>query len=447
MKQRTLAREVSIKGSALHTGDAVTLTMKPAPAGHGIVFRRIDLHGAPELRPRVDQVTDLVRATTIQSGHAKIHTVEHVLSALHGCGIDNVLLEMDASEPPIMDGSARPFVNLILQGEPVEQDAARTYFELDAPVSVTRGNSSIIALPCDQLKISCTSADDRGIHTQHLSLTIDPEVYQSQVAAARTFTIYEDIEELLKLGKIRGGSLDCAVVIRGDKILSKEPLRFKDEFVRHKILDIIGDVLLLGMPLKAHIVATRPGHAINAELTKVLFEQLQERQKAGAAKKKEKPAAPSVVMEAETTLDIRRILDLLPHRYPFLLVDRVLEIKGEDELVALKNVTINEPFFNGHFPGNPVMPGVLQIEAMAQAAGLLMLRKVSAAGKTALFMSCDKAKFRRAVRPGDQLIINVKMTKSRGNKIGVAEANCTVNGQPASSAELMFAIVDDAEVS
>ena len=176
MKQRTLARQVSIKGSALHTGDAVTLTMKPAPVDHGIVFKRLDLHGSPELRPRVDQVTDLVRATTIQVGHAKIHTVEHVLSALHGCGVDNVMIEMDASEPPIMDGSARPFVNMILQGEPLEQEKDREYFELDAPVSVTRGNSSIIALPSDSLKISCTSADDRGIHTQHLSLTIDPEV-------------------------------------------------------------------------------------------------------------------------------------------------------------------------------------------------------------------------------------------------------------------------------
>lgn len=444
MKQRTLAREVSIKGSALHTGDAVTLTMKPAPVDHGIVFKRIDLHGSPELRPRVDQVTDLVRATTIQVGHAKIHTVEHVLSALHGCGIDNVILEMDASEPPIMDGSARPFVNLILQGEPVEQEKEREYFELDAPVSVTRGNSSIIALPCDTLKISCTSADDRGIHTQHLSLTIDPEVYQSQIAAARTFTIYEDIEELLKLGKIRGGSLDCAVVIRGDKIISKEPLRFKDEFVRHKILDIIGDVLLLGMPLKAHIVATRPGHAINAELTKILFAKLQEGKKAGA-KKKEKPAGPAMVLENETSLDIRRVLDTLPHRYPFVMIDRVTEFKGADELVALKNVTINEPYFQGHYPGNPVMPGVLQIEAMAQAAGILMLRKISSEGKTALFMSCDKVKFRKAVRPGDQLVINVKLTKSRGNKIGVAEAQCTVNGQPASSAELMFAVMDSSD--
>ncbi len=445
MKQRTLARDVSIKGSALHTGDAVTLTMKPAPVDHGIVFKRMDLHGAPELRPRVDQVTDLVRATTIQSGHAKIQTVEHVLSALHGCGIDNVLIEMDGSEPPILDGSARPFVNLIVQGEPVEQDKDREYFELDAPVSVTRGNSSIIALPSDEFKISCTSADDRGIHTQHLSLTIDPETYQAQIAAARTFTIYEDIEELLKLGKIRGGSLDCAVVIRGDKIISKEPLRFKDEFVRHKILDIVGDVMLLGLPLKAHLVATRPGHAINAELTKVLFAKLQER-RSGGARKKERPPAPAMVLETETALDIRRILDMMPHRYPFLMIDRVVDVKNDAELTALKNVTINEPFFQGHYPGNPVMPGVLQIEAMAQAAGILMLRRISAEGKTALFMSCDKVKFRRAVRPGDQLIIEVKMTRSRGSKIGVAEGQCLVNGQVTSSAELMFAVVDNADV-
>ena len=293
MKQRTLVREVSIKGSALHTGDVVNLTMKPAPAGHGIVFKRMDLQGQPELRPRVDQVTDLVRSTTIQVGHAKIHTVEHVLSALHGCGIDNVIVEMDASEPPIMDGSARAYVNMILQGEPVEQDKEREYFELDAPVSVTRGNSSIIALPSDTFKISCTSADDRGIHTQHLSLAIDPETYAAQIAPARTFTIYEDIEELLKLGKIRGGSLDCAVVIKGDKIMSKEPLRFKEEFVRHKILDIIGDVMLLGLPLKAHIVATRPGHAINAQLTKILFDKLQEQRKAGAARRPRREARSS----------------------------------------------------------------------------------------------------------------------------------------------------------
>jgi UDP-3-O-[3-hydroxymyristoyl] N-acetylglucosamine deacetylase/3-hydroxyacyl-[acyl-carrier-protein] dehydratase len=447
MKQRTLAREVSLKGNGLHTGDAVTLTLKPAPVDHGVVFKRTDLHGGPELPARIDHVTDLVRATTIQVGHAKIHTVEHVLSALVGCGIDNVLVEIDASEPPIMDGSARPFVNLILQGEAVEQAKDREYFSLDAPVSVSRGNSSIIAMPFDGLKISCTSADDRGVHTQHLSLTIDPEVYQSQIAAARTFTIYEDIEELLKLGKIRGGSLDSAIVIRGDKIISKEPLRFKDEFVRHKILDVIGDVALLGLPLKAHIVATRPGHAINAELTKALFERLQQSRKGG--RKKGGPAGGPLLLASETSLDIRRVLDTLPHRYPFVLIDRVLEFKGNDELVALKNVTINEPYFSGHFPGNPVMPGVLQLEAMAQAAGILMVRRTATtatAPKSAFFMSADKVKFRKPVRPGDQLVITARLTKSRGDKLAMAEAQCTVDGQTVSSAELLFTLADPADV-
>ncbi len=442
MKQRTLSRPVSIKGNALHTGEAVTLTLKPAPVGHGVVFKRVDLSGSPEVQPRVDHVTDLVRATTIQTGHVKIHTVEHVLSALSGCGIDNVLVEMNASEPPIMDGSARPYANLIVEGEPVDQDKEREYFALDAPVSVTRGNSSIIALPFDGLKISCTSADDRGIHTQHLSLTIDPDTYVSQIAPARTFTIYEDIEELLKLGKIRGGSLDSAIVIKGDKVLSKEPLRFKDEFVRHKILDIIGDISLLGMPLKAHIVATRPGHALNAELTKALFDRLQDRKKGGARRKGALRATPSVDV---TELDIRSILDILPHRYPFVMIDRVVEIKGAEELVAIKNVTFNEPYFNGHFPGNPVMPGVLQLEAMAQAAGVLVVRWNNWVPKPAFFMSADKVKFRKPVRPGDQLRIHAKLTKVRSNKIAAAEVSCTVDGQVVSSAELMITILDEAD--
>ncbi len=442
MKQRTLLHEVSIKGNALHTGDAVHMIFKPAPVNHGIVFRRMDLHGHPELKPRVDQITDLVRATTIQVGHAKLHTVEHVLSALHGCGIDNLLIEIDASEPPIMDGSARPFVQLIQQGEPVEQDADREYFVLAETVSVARGNSSIIALPYDGLKITCTSADDRGIHTQHLSLVIDPETYAAQVAASRTFTIYEDIEELIKLGKIKGGSLDCAVVIKGDKIISKEPLRFADEFVRHKILDIIGDILLLGVPLKAHIVATRPGHAVNAELTKILFEKYEAWKKGG--KKPAKPAAPKAEIGTETSLDIRRVLDMVPHRYPFVMLDRVVEM-SESELTAIKNVTFNEPYFQGHFPGNPVMPGVLQLEAMAQAAGILMVRRSSTEGKTTLFMSCDKVKWRKPVRPGDQIVIKAKITKIRG-AIACAEGECTVNGQAVSSADMMFAFVDNADL-
>ena len=444
MKQRTISREATIKGKALHTGDDVHLTLKPAAVDTGVVFRRMDLYGKPEIRSRVDFVTELVRSTTISSGYTKIHTVEHVLSALHGLAVDNVIIEMDASEPPIMDGSARAFVKLIQEAEPVEQDKERVYLEIDAPVSVIRGNSSIVALPSDTFKISCTSTDDRGIHTQHLSLEIDPEVYVNEICSARTFTVYEEIEELLKMGKIRGGSLENAVVLKGDKILSKEPLRFKDEFVRHKILDIIGDVFLLGIPLKAHIIAMRPGHAINSELTRALAEILKARQ---AGIKPKPPVKIKTIKPTESSFDIGQILETIPHRYPFVLVDRVIEIVSEDELIALKNVTINEPFFQGHFPGKPVMPGVLQLEAMAQAAGILMLRRTGDTAKVAFFMSADKVKFRKPVVPGDQLVIYVKLLKLRGKKIATAEATCKVNDQTVSSAELMFTLVEPGDAS
>jgi UDP-3-O-[3-hydroxymyristoyl] N-acetylglucosamine deacetylase/3-hydroxyacyl-[acyl-carrier-protein] dehydratase len=439
MKQRTILREASIKGKSLHTGEEVNLTLKPAPENHGIVFRRIDIIGKPELKSIIDHVDDLVRSTTIADGDAKVHTVEHVLSALSGCGVDNVLVEMDASEPPILDGSAKHFVNLIQEAEPVDQDAEREYFKLEEPLSVTRGNSSIIALPHDGLRITCTSADDRGIHTQHLSLDVDYESYLAQIAAARTFTIYEDIEELLKLGKIKGGSLDSAIVIKGDKIVSKEPLRFKEEFVRHKILDIIGDIVLLGKPLKAHIIAVRPGHALNADLTKLLREKMLAKAKTPEPEKRQ----AQFIDAHESSLDIRRVLDILPHRYPFVMIDRVLEIISEDELIALKNVTINEPYFIGHYPGRPVMPGVLQIEAMAQAAGVLLLKRLTLGDhRIAFFMSADKVKFRQAVEPGDTVEIHVKLTKIRAGKIATAVASCKVGGKVASQAELMFMLAD-----
>lgn len=276
MKQRTILREVSINGTALHSAASVTLTLKPAPVNTGIVFKRKDIFGKPEIKPHITQISsDLVRNTGVTSGHTKLHTIEHVLSALNGMDIDNCIVEMDAAEPPILDGSAKFFVNLIQQAEPVEQDAERQVFSLREPVSVSEGNRSLIALPYDGLKITCTSADDRGIHTQHLSIEIDPETYQAAIAPARTFTVYEDIEELLKMGKIQGGSLDSAIVIKGDKIISKEPLRYHDEFVRHKILDIIGDIALLGVKLNAHIVAVRPGHALNAKLTDKIYKQFE----------------------------------------------------------------------------------------------------------------------------------------------------------------------------
>jgi UDP-3-O-[3-hydroxymyristoyl] N-acetylglucosamine deacetylase/3-hydroxyacyl-[acyl-carrier-protein] dehydratase len=448
MKQRTLQREASIRGKSLHTGQEVTLTIKPAPEDSGIIFRRIDFAGKPELRPLVDMVSDLVRNTTVSSEHVKLHTIEHVLSAFSGMGVDNAIVEMDASEPPIVDGSARPFVNLIHQAGPVAQEKERVYFELKAPVTITDGNRSIIALPHDGLRITCTSADDRGIHTQHLTVDIDPEVYESQIAAARTFTIYEDIEELLKKGLIQGGSLDSAIVIKGDKIVSKEPLRFKDEFVRHKILDIIGDITLTGIPLKAHIIAVRTGHALNAKLSAAIRQQWKEATDPKEKKKKsiESEGTKTVIGPLTNAIAIRQILNLIPHRYPFVMIDRVTEVVSENELVAIKNVTINEPYFQGHYPGNPIMPGVLQLESMSQAAGLLMLRLTTHENKVCYFMSADKVKFRKAITPGDQVVIRAKLVKVRGSKIGVAECSCSVGGEEVSSAEIMFGVVDASAV-
>lgn len=437
MKQRTISKEVTLTGKALHTGDEVILTLKPAPVGTGIVFRRVDQFGHPEIRADVKNFGgsgELVRCTALHTSETSVQTIEHLLSALNGLNIDNIFVEMNACEPPILDGSAKFFVNALLSAEPVEQQEDREFFVLKSSVSVSVGNRSLIALPYDGLKITCTSADDRGIHTQHLSIDVDEKTYISDIAPARTFTVYDDIAELLKLGKIKGGSLDSAVIIKGDQIISKEPLRFSDEFVRHKILDMIGDLYVLGMPLKAHIIAVRPGHSLNAELVKKIY----------ASQYSAEHDVEPVLRKAvdEPALDIHNIMNTLPHRYPFLLVDRVLAFTSEDSLRAVKNVTINEPFFQGHFPGQPVMPGVLQIEAMAQAAGLLMMRIGRLDNKLAYFMSCDKVKFRRAVVPGDQLIIDVTLTKSRGDRIGVASAKCSVNDKVVSSAELMFTIVD-----
>ncbi len=442
MKQRTIGKEASVKGKALHTGQEVTLTLKPGAPNTGLVFRRIDLVGKPEVRPVSEMVTDLERKTTVSSDAVKLHTIEHVLSALSGMGVDNAIVELNASEPPIVDGSARPFTTLVHQAGIVEQDAEREVFTLTHPITINEGSRSIIALPFDGLRITCTSADDRGIHTQHLTIDIEDDSYAAMIAPARTFTIYEDIEALLKKGLIQGGSLDSAIILKGDKIVSKEPLRFNDELVRHKILDIVGDIVLAGVRVKAHIIAVRPGHALNARLAAAIRKQWQESKNA-----KTKPKDSLAKVEAPTApkgnaLDIRQILNALPHRYPFVMVDRVVEISDE-ALTAIKNVTINEPFFQGHFPGQPVMPGVLQIEAMAQASGLIMLRRSGAdeAPKVVFFMSADKVKVRKAVVPGDTLEIRAKLTKIRG-RVAAAECECLVNGEVVSSAELLFTVAD-----
>lgn len=270
MKQTSIKKAVSLSGKSLHTGATVNLTLKPAPEDSGIIFRRIDLPEHPEVRPLANMTEEMIRNTTVVFGGTKLFTIEHVLSALNGLDVDNVIVEMDGEEPPIMDGSARLFVDAINEAGIVEQNKERKYFSPKYPIVVSSGDSVLAALPYNGFKVTCTSQDDRKIHTQHLSLEITPENYINEIAPCRTFTIYEDIEPLIKMGKIQGGSLDSAVVIKGDKIISKDPLRFPDEFVRHKILDLVGDIVLTGVRVKAHFVAVKTGHKLNAELSREL---------------------------------------------------------------------------------------------------------------------------------------------------------------------------------
>ena len=443
--QQTIKRSVSFSGTGIHTGAKVTMTWKPAPVDHGIKFIRVDLDSKPVIEPHIRNIGDVTRWTTITGDGAVIHTVEHVLATLNGFGIDNLLIELDGNEPPVGDGSAKAFVKMAKEAGIQPQEGKREVFQPREIVHVAVGDSLAVVLPSDQLRISCTIQYGKpGLDAQFLSLAVEPETFESQLATARTFAFYEEIQYLIDKGLIKGGSLENAILIRNESILATEPLRFRDEFVRHKMLDILGDIVLLGRPLAAHIMVVRPGHALNAEMTKALLKVLE----------KEKPAAtlpaaapslptPQTPPSGEGSMDIMALLNTLPHRYPFLLVDRILRVEnGGQKIVALKNVTMNEPFFQGHFPGHPIMPGVLQLEAMAQVAGVLMLRNAGGQeGKVAYFMSANNVKWRRPVRPGDQLIIEIEVGKMRG-KIGKAQGVCKVDGEVASEAEVMFTVMD-----
>lgn len=431
-KQRTLASPASLSGTALHTGEKVNLRLLPAPPNHGYKFRRKDLPDEPVIEAAVANVRMVERATTLVEGNAKIHTVEHVLSALSGMGVDNALIEMDANEPPIGDGSARIYVEAIRAAGVVEQDASRAYFEPSSPICVEAGSSLLMVLPDSKFRISCTQAGPENRLAQFLSAEITPEFYESSIAPARTFVFYEDVKPLMDKGLIRGGSLENAIVIRGESILSKEPLRFADEFVRHKMLDIVGDLALAGRRLKGHIVAIKPGHGPNTELARALVKHQAEIL----------ASVPRPVAAEGGVLDAAAIQNTLPHRYPFLMVDRILELnEHEGHAVGVKAVTLNEPYFQGHFPGHPVMPGVLQLEAMAQVASILMMRRTENAGKIGYFMSADAVKFRKPVVPGDTLFIHCRMLSMK-KKLGKAACQCLVNGEVVSESELLFGLID-----
>ena len=430
--QRTLASNASLEGTSLHTGEKVTLTMKPAPPNHGIVFRRIDLEDMPFIPANVDNVQQVERATTLAVGSVKVHTVEHVISALAGMGIDNALIEMDANEPPIGDGSAAPYVKCIKEAGSVEQDQLANVFEVREPIHFENENGSIISIvPSKDFRVSCTHAADGGKMTQYYSASITPEVYEKEIAPTRTFVFYEDVQPLLEKGLIKGGSLENAVVIRDEEILSKEPLRFDEEFARHKILDVIGDLMLSGKKFMGHVICIKPGHSPNTQVARLLKKAFSE----------VVSMTPSVnIPTGEGALDINEVMKILPHRYPFLLLDRIVKFEGENKCTGIKSVTINEPFFQGHFPGHPVMPGVLQLEAMAQLASIMLLRRPENQGKIGYFLSADKVKFRKPVMPGDTLFIEGEALKIKSS-VAQAKCRCFVNEALVSEAELKFSLI------
>jgi UDP-3-O-[3-hydroxymyristoyl] N-acetylglucosamine deacetylase / 3-hydroxyacyl-[acyl-carrier-protein] dehydratase len=439
LHQQTLRQSASFAGTGLHSGNRVNMTFLPAPPNSGIRFRRVDLEGKPEIEARVDNVTATNRSTSLSKGNAKILTVEHVLAAFAGRGVDNAIVELDTNEPPIADGSAREYVKMIHAAGVAPQDEPREVFRLVTPISYQKDETNISVFPHDGLKITCTSADSKGRFTQFFSVEVTPETWERDLADARTFCFFEEIEYLIKNGLIKGGSLENAVVIRDDAILTTEPLRYPEEFVRHKILDIIGDLSLVGCPIGAHVVAVKPSHSANYEVARQIAQQWRKPLEAAQTFTPPPPSQaqgePVVIRDGEE-LDTDRLMKILPHRYPFMMVDKIIKIEG-NKIVGVKNVTINEPYFQGHFPNQPIMPGVLQLEAIAQVAGVMMLRQAENFGKLAYFMSAESVRWRKPVRPGDTLTIDVELTKSRG-KIGKAKGICLVNGEIVSEAEVTF---------
>jgi UDP-3-O-[3-hydroxymyristoyl] N-acetylglucosamine deacetylase/3-hydroxyacyl-[acyl-carrier-protein] dehydratase len=433
--QHTIGKTASLSGTSLHTGEKVSLKLQPAPVDHGIKFKRKDLQDEPTIDARIDNLKTVERATTIGEGSVRVHTVEHVLAALSGMGVDNAIVEMDANEPPIGDGSAQSYVDLIERAGVTAQEEPRRFFDVREPVHVeSKTGALLILLPDEKFRISCTQAGPNNRFAQYLSTEVTPAVFEREIAPARTFVFYEDVEPLMEKNLIKGGSLENAIVVRGDAVLCKEPLRFQDEFVRHKILDIIGDLALIGRRIRGHVVAAKPGHAVNADLARVVARE-QTRRNALAVTRALPPTS-------DGGFDTDEVMQILPHRFPFLMVDRIISFESETKCVGVKTVTINEPFFQGHFPGHPVMPGVLQVEAMAQVASILLFKLAKTTSRIGYFMSADGVKFRKPVFPGDTIFIHAELTKSRGERLAKAKCHCVVNGAIVSEGELMFTFLD-----
>lgn len=428
-RQRTLAATFSAEGTGLHSGESVAVEVRPADPDTGLQFRRVDLPGEPVVSATVDRVSGVEWETVLEEGSASVRTVEHLLAALAAHGVDNAEMRLRGPEPPALDGSAAPWCEAIVEAGTVEQDAAARVLTIEEALHVREGASSYTVLPHDGFRVSAEIVFDHPtIGTQFASTLASSASFCREVAPARTFGLEEWGQPLRSRGLALGADRVNTIVLTEEGLAPDTELRFPDEFVRHKVLDIVGDLALVGQRIRGHVVAERPGHRGNVALARRLVE-------AG-----ESPAEPPG--RGEPFLDIHQILDYMPHRYPFLMVDRVLSFEPGERIVGLKNVTINEPFFQGHFPEHPIMPGVLVIEAMAQAGGMLLMNEFEdPESKVVYLMSLDDVKFRRPVIPGDALVFELEMVQLRG-RVCRMQGTGRVDGTVVAEATFLARVMD-----